>query len=123
MTPPGEPLDFNIGYALNRQFLKFEGDFPHLKEQVKEAIAHEAPHTVELLWKKKSRSGHFLWGAKVTVEIKNAAGKTAIFEAMFIKGNDKRSVINIKQGSYDTADATEFCSEYDGTLEPRRKGI
>jgi hypothetical protein len=119
MTPPGEPLHFGHGEFIRKEFAKYSRDFPRLEEQVMAAIAEEGPHTISPLWRKKSKSGHVLRGAKVTVEVTSSANKTTIFEVMFVRGNDRRSVVRVKQGSYEAKDAAQFCAEYGGEEESK----
>ncbi len=112
MTPPGDPLKFGFGDVVGRLFLRYAQSYPYLEAQIKAAIAEEAPHTIKPIWKRREKNGHELRGAKVTVEVVDVSGKTTIFEAMFVKGSDRRGIIRVKQGSYTEKDDVVFRTEY-----------
>ncbi len=123
MTPPGEPLKFGRGEAVRRQIEKLEKEFPHLEQALMAAISEEEPHSITLVWKKRAGSGRIIRGAKVTIEAKDIDGRTTIFEAMFVRGNDKRSVIGLTQGSFQEDDLARFCIAYGGVLEGKGGGL
>jgi hypothetical protein len=110
---------FYNGDIVRRFFAKYEEDFPDLQAQIKAAIMEEAPHTIAPVWRKRSKTGHVIRGAKVTVEVQDRAGKTSIFEAMMVRGNDRRNIVQVKQGSFSLEDAARFCAEYGGEMEPQ----
>lgn len=120
MTPPGDPLKFGFGDAINRLFLKHAQNYPDLEERIQAAIAEEAPLTVTPIWIKKSKNGHVTRGAKVTVQVEDVSGKTTMFEAMFIKGNDRRGIVRVIHGVYTEKDASQFCVDY--AAQPEGQG-
>lgn len=69
---------------------------------------------------KDQKNGRVVRGAIVTVEMEDTQGKTTVFEAMSVKGKDRRGIVKVKQGSFSEKEATQFCTEYDA--EPEGKG-
>lgn len=118
---PGIPLRYGFGDAMERLFSRYAQNYPYLEDQIKAAIGDEAAHTIRRVWKKTEKNGHVTRGAKVTAEVVDAAGKTTIFEALFIKTNDYRGIIKVRQGRYTEKDLVQFCTEYAAELEKQEE--